>query len=48
LLESAKLDMLPKTKGQVWFLDEIGDELICGHTNGTFFDRENKGYSDFR
>jgi ligand-binding sensor domain-containing protein/DNA-binding CsgD family transcriptional regulator len=36
LLESAKLDMLPKTKGQVWFLDEIGDELICGHTNGTF------------
>ena len=28
--------LLDKTEGQAWFLDELGGELICGHTYGTF------------
>jgi ligand-binding sensor domain-containing protein/DNA-binding CsgD family transcriptional regulator/cell division protein FtsB len=34
--ENAGLMLLEKTKGQVWFLNEVAGELICGHTNGTF------------
>jgi len=34
--ENAKLSLLEKTKGQVWYLNELGGELICGHTDGTF------------
>lgn len=31
-----EFELLEKTEGQVWFLNEIGGELICGHNNGTF------------
>ncbi len=34
--ENEDLKLLEKSKGQVWFLNEVGGELICGHTNGTF------------
>lgn len=34
--DNVPLELLENTKGQVWFLNEIGNELICGHTNGTF------------
>lgn len=34
--DNTHLQLLDDTKGQVWFLNNIGDELICGHTNGTF------------
>lgn len=34
--DNLHFELLEETKGQVWFLNEIGGELICGHTNGTF------------
>lgn len=30
------LKFIPETQGQVWTLDIINNQLICGHNNGTF------------
>lgn len=32
----AKFTLVPNTQGQVWRLDIIDDQLICGHNNGTY------------
>lgn len=40
--DNVRFNLLEQTKGQVWFLNEIGGELICGHTNGTFRIHGNK------
>jgi len=34
--ENKKLELIEKTRGQVWSLSEIDDQLFCGHNNGTF------------
>ena len=28
--------LIPNTQGQVWHLLDLGEELLCGHNNGTF------------
>lgn len=28
--------LIPQTKGQVWTLNLLGDEILCGHDNGTY------------
>jgi len=30
------LRIIPNTKGQVWKLAEFGDQILCGHNEGTF------------
>ncbi|WP_321306872.1 triple tyrosine motif-containing protein [Marinifilum fragile] len=38
-----KFNLVENTAGQVWSLEVIGGELICGHTNGTFRIDKNRG-----
>ncbi|ARV09405.1 LuxR family transcriptional regulator [Winogradskyella sp. PC-19] len=33
---SDKFKLIPKTKGQVWFLKQINGTLFCGHDKGSF------------
>ncbi len=33
---SSKFSLIPGTKGQVWFVDEVDGEIFCGHNSGTF------------
>lgn len=39
--------LMPNTKGQVWFLKQIGDTLFCGHDNGTFQISDASAYQIF-
>ena len=39
-----KFKLIPKTKGQVWFLKEINGTLFCGHNNGTFEVKDDVAY----
>ncbi len=32
----SNLRMIPNTQGQVWKLFEFGDQILCGHNDGTF------------
>jgi len=34
--------LIPNTKGQVWFLDILGNDLLCGHHEGTFLVKGNQ------
>ncbi|WP_051621112.1 triple tyrosine motif-containing protein [Leeuwenhoekiella sp. MAR_2009_132] len=34
--------LVPNTKGQVWFLKKLGDDLFCGHHEGTFLVIDNR------
>ena len=34
--ENSKLSFIENSNGQVWSLKQIGNEIICGHNNGTF------------
>ena len=34
--ENNKLSFIENSNGQVWNLKQIGNEIICGHNNGTF------------
>ncbi|NOU61970.1 ligand-binding sensor domain-containing protein [Marinifilum caeruleilacunae] len=38
-----KFRLVENTSGQVWSLQVIGGELICGHTKGTFRVNQNRG-----
>ncbi|MDQ2178683.1 triple tyrosine motif-containing protein [Marinifilum sp. D714] len=38
-----KFRLVEKTSGQVWSLQVIGGELLCGHTKGTFRINQDKG-----
>lgn len=33
---NASFQLIPKTQGQVWNLEVIDGQLLCGHNNGTF------------
>ena len=37
--EETKFELIEGTNGQVWFIDQVGDYLFCGHDNGTFIIR---------
>ncbi|MGQ1909531.1 hypothetical protein ACT3CE_07050 [Marinifilum sp. RC60d5] len=39
---SGKFELVQNTSGQVWSLQEIAGELICGHNKGTFRIKKNK------
>lgn len=34
--ETAGFELIENTAGQVWSLEELGDQLLCGHNNGTY------------
>ncbi|MFI8379013.1 triple tyrosine motif-containing protein [Leeuwenhoekiella sp. NPDC079379] len=34
--------LVPSTKGQVWFLEKLGDDLFCGHHEGTFLVKDRR------
>lgn len=36
LTPNAKFQLIPKTQGQVWTLEIIDHQLLCGHNSGTF------------
>jgi hypothetical protein len=36
LTPNAKFQLVPKTQGQVWTLEVIDHQLLCGHNSGTF------------
>ncbi|MES2417080.1 MAG: triple tyrosine motif-containing protein [Bacteroidota bacterium] len=36
LFNSFDFKLIPNSQGQVWELNEIGHQLICGHNDGTF------------
>ena len=36
LTPNAKFQIIPKTQGQVWTLEVIDNQLLCGHNSGTF------------
>jgi len=38
-----EFELVKNTSGQVWSLQVIGDELICGHNKGTFRIEKNRG-----
>lgn len=38
-----KFELVKNTSGQVWSLQIVGDELICGHNKGTFQIEKNMG-----
>lgn len=42
LLKADDLVLVKNTSGQVWSLQVVGDELICGHNKGTFCVKKNK------
>lgn len=29
-------ELISGTEGQVWFIDKVGEEILCGHNSGTF------------
>ncbi|MDX1544552.1 MAG: triple tyrosine motif-containing protein [Christiangramia sp.] len=29
-------ELIEGTKGQVWFIDKVGEQIFCGHNSGTF------------
>ncbi|MCM8569824.1 LuxR C-terminal-related transcriptional regulator [Gramella jeungdoensis] len=31
-----KFQLIEGTKGQVWFIDKVGENIFCGHNSGTF------------
>ena len=35
-VKNAPYQLIPGTKGQVWSLNELGEDLFCGHHEGTF------------
>jgi hypothetical protein len=35
-LSFSKLQFVPNSQGQVWTLSQFGDEILCGHNEGTF------------
>lgn len=35
-VSNARYVLIPETKGQVWNLNTLGNELLCGHHEGTF------------
>ncbi|PWK27074.1 two component regulator with propeller domain [Arcicella aurantiaca] len=36
LKPNSKFQIIPKTQGQVWTLEVIDNQLLCGHNSGTF------------
>ena len=34
--DESPFELIPGTQGQVWFLQLINDQLICGHNSGTY------------
>jgi ligand-binding sensor domain-containing protein/DNA-binding CsgD family transcriptional regulator len=42
-LSASDFNMVSNTSGQVWSLQIINGQLFCGHNNGSFLIKENKG-----
>lgn len=40
--KNANFSLVPKTQGQVWDLEVIDNQLLCGHNNGTFLIENNQ------
>ena len=38
--EQDKFRLIDGTNGQVWFVDEVAGEILCGQDSGTFLIRE--------
>lgn len=40
--KNTNFSLVPKTQGQVWDLEVIDNQLLCGHNNGTFLIENNQ------
>lgn len=38
----SNITLIPKSQGQVWFLNEFNSQVLCGHNDGTFIVESNR------